>query len=103
MYRVYARHPGLFYTLIQPSLAHILPHSFWMVGSIYAAVAAWIILGDNNAGERILPGGTWRIFVVIAALPVFFTLGLAIFLLTESPRYLTNKGKYHEAAKTLQR
>lgn len=27
-----------------------------MVGSIYAAVAAWIILGNNGEGERILPG-----------------------------------------------
>lgn len=27
-----------------------------MVGSIYAAVAAWVILGNNGEGERILPG-----------------------------------------------
>lgn len=73
-----------------------------MVGSIYAAAAAWIILGDNVHGDRILPGWSWRSFVFIAALPVFITLTLVVLLLPESPRYLLNRGKYHEAAKALQ-
>lgn len=77
--------------------------SFWMVGSIYAAGAAWIILGLDFDGERILPGWTWRPFVVAAALPVFLTLISACFLLPESPRYLIQRGRYTEAAKSLRR
>lgn len=75
--------------------------SFWMVGSIYAAAAAWIILGLDVQGKRILPGWTWRAFVVVAALPVFLTLALALVFLPESPRYLIQKGRYVEAAKSL--
>lgn len=75
--------------------------SFWMVGSIYAAGAAWIILGLNAHRERILPGWTWRAFVIVAAMPVFLTLALALVFLPESPRYLIYKGRYAEAAKNL--
>jgi len=75
--------------------------SFWMVGSIYAAAAAWIILGLNVQGERILPGWTWRAFVIVAVMPVFLTLALALVFLPESPRYLIHKGRYAEAAKNL--
>ncbi len=75
--------------------------SFWMVGSIYAAAAAWIILGLDADGNRILPGWTWRPFVVAAALPVFLTLALALLFLPESPRYLIQKGQFVEAAKNL--
>lgn len=75
--------------------------SFWMVGSIYAAAAAWIILGLNTQGKRILPGWTWRAFIIVAALPVFLTLALALVFLPESPRYLIQKGRYVEAAKSL--
>lgn len=75
----------------------------WQVGSIYAAVTAWILLGNNAAGERIMPQATWRAFIVVAALPVFGTLALAACLLPESPRYLIGKGQYHAAAKSLRR
>jgi MFS family permease len=77
--------------------------SFWMVGSIYAAVAAWVILGDDLQGNRIMPDLTWGVFLLVAALPVFVTLGLVLLVLPDSPRYLLSKGRYTQAAKVLER
>lgn len=66
--------------------------SFWMVGSIYAATAAWIVLGDSFDGNRIIPGGTWRHYAVVAALPAAMALLLSFFFVPESPRFLVKAG-----------
>lgn len=48
--------------------------SFWMVGAIFTAFSAWIMLGKDLSGHRILPGGSWRLFAVVSALPAVAAL-----------------------------
>lgn len=66
--------------------------SFWMVGSIFAATAAWMLLGDGFDGRRILPGSTWRHYALIAALPAATALLLTFLFVPESPRFLAKAG-----------
>lgn len=63
-----------------------------MVGSIFAATAAWIILGDDFGGDRIILGGTWRHYALVAALPAATSLLLTILFVPESPRFLAKAG-----------
>ena len=75
--------------------------SFWMVGSIYTAFAAWIMLGDDFSGNKILPGVDWRAFAVVSALPALMALILTQLILPESPRFLLSKERYSEVAEVL--
>ena len=75
--------------------------SFWMVGSIYTAFAAWIMLGDDFSGNKILPGVTWRWFAVVSALPAIAALILTKVILPESPRFLVSMQRFEEAAEVL--
>ncbi|XP_065653316.1 synaptic vesicle glycoprotein 2C-like [Hydra vulgaris] len=74
--------------------------SFWMFGNILASAAAWIIIPRVHIGFYIfgLWFGSWRIFVVICAIP---SLSSALFLyfMPESPKYLQNIGQYKRAEK----
>lgn len=67
--------------------------SFWMIGSIFAATTAWVLLGDGFDGSRIVPGGTWRHYAMVAALPAAMALILTICFVPESPRFLANAGR----------
>ena len=64
-----------------------------MVGSIFAATAAWILLGDGFDGSRIVPGATWRHYAMVAALPAASALLLTSIFVPESPRFLAKAGK----------
>lgn len=64
-----------------------------MVGSIFAATAAWVLLGDDFAGRRIVPGGTWQHYALVAAMPAASALLLTYFLVPESPRFLAKAGR----------
>lgn len=66
--------------------------SFWMMGAIYTAAAAWIMLGIPSTYVG------WRWFAAFSALPALTALFLTFFYLPESPRFLVKKGKYVEAA-----
>lgn len=63
-----------------------------MVGSIFAATAAWILLGNGFAGDRIIPGGTWRHYALVAAFPSGMALVLTVVFVPESPRFLAKTG-----------
>lgn len=63
-----------------------------MFGAIFAAAAAWVVLGDDFGGDRIISGGTWRHYALIAALPAATALFLSILWVPESPRYLAKTG-----------
>ena len=72
----------------------------WILGSIYASVAGWIILGDDANGRRICPGLTWRAYAIVCAVPSFLAW-LSTLLLIESPLFLIQRGKLELAAKSL--
>ncbi len=72
--------------------------SFWMVGSIYAALTAWVTLGEDLNGERILKTTTWRSYALISAIPSFVSCFLTYVYMPESPRYLVKKGEFGRAA-----
>ncbi|CAM9866041.1 unnamed protein product [Pylaiella littoralis] len=77
--------------------------SFWMVGSVFAATAAWVLLGDGFDGSRIILGGTWRQYAMVAALPAATALVLTVFFVPESPRFLAKAGRYNEMSAVLRR
>jgi len=63
-----------------------------MIGSIFAATAAWVLLGDGFGGSRIVPGATWRHYALVAALPAASALLLTFIFVPESPRFLAKAG-----------
>ncbi|CAM9347579.1 unnamed protein product [Scytosiphon promiscuus] len=93
----------LFPTRIRGAMVSLIA-SFWMVGSIFAATAAWVLLGDGFDGCRILPRGTWRHYAMIAALPAAAALFLTFLFVPESPRFLAKAaGRYVEMSAVLER
>lgn len=63
--------------------------SFWMVGSIYVAVTALVLLEFF--------GTSWRIFAVACAIPSALGAIMVGTLVQESPRFLAMQGKQPEA------
>ena len=63
--------------------------SFWMVGAIFTAAVAWIMLGETLSGIKIIPSSGWRPFAVICALPALIAFIFTIIYIPESPRYLS--------------
>lgn len=66
---------------------------FWMIGSIYAAGSAWVLIGILKTD--------WRIFAVVCAIPAAVAFFLSLLLLPESPRYLASKGRLDAARDVL--
>ena len=66
--------------------------SFWMVGSIFVALVAWLMLGIPSLYVG------WRPFAVISSLPAIVALVLTYLYLPESPRFLLSKENYEQAA-----
>jgi MFS family permease len=77
--------------------------SFWMVGAIFVAGAAWIMLGNDANGLKIIPGSDWRWFAGVCAIPAFTAFLLALFIIPESPRFSIEKLNFDEAAAALNR
>ncbi len=69
-----------------------LAASFWMVGSIYVAVVALILLENDYS---------WRIFAVMCAAPSILGATLVSMLVPESPRFLALQGHYEQALYTI--
>lgn len=72
--------------------------SFWMVGAIFVAFSAWIMLGDDFYGKKIMLGVGWRPFAVVSALPAIAAMFLTYHNIPESPRFLVSKKRFEEAA-----
>lgn len=72
--------------------------SFWMVGAVFTAFSAWIMLGDDFKGQKMIPGVGWRAFALVSALPVVLAIYLTYRNIPESPRFLVSKKRYAEAA-----
>lgn len=76
--------------------------SFWMVGSIFAAGLAWLVLAPVSANSSAKSASSsWRTFAFIAALPSLMCLALTFIYIPESPRYLMARGKVQETEKIL--
>eukprot|EP00903_Cladosiphon_okamuranus_P018072 g16631.t1 len=92
----------LFPTRIRGAMVSLIA-SFWMVGSVFAAAAAWALLGDDFGGNRIVAGATWRHYALVAAIPAASAFLLAFFFVPESPRFLAKAGRYDEMSTVVQR
>jgi len=66
---------------------------FWMVGSIFAAGLAWVMLGVFDI--------SWRWYAGFVATPAATCAILSLFFLPESPRYLFIKGRLKETVRVL--
>lgn len=75
--------------------------SFWMVGSVLTAGTAWIMLGNNADGERILDL-SWRWFAAVVGLPSFVCFALTLWYVPESPHFLASHGQCQAVSDVLQ-
>ncbi|KAF0715173.1 Aste57867_3535 [Aphanomyces stellatus] len=75
--------------------------AFWMIGSIFTAVLAWVMLGCYWGTTTRILNVSWRAFSVCASIPCFVAFGLIYAYVPESPRYLVSKGRIQEASDTL--
>ncbi|XP_053741216.1 synaptic vesicle glycoprotein 2B-like isoform X1 [Synchiropus splendidus] len=72
---------------------------FWMVGGIYASLTAWAIIPRSGWGFSMgteLHFHSWRVFVLVAALPAITSL-VGLTFMPESPRFLLENAKHDEA------
>ena len=70
--------------------------SFWIVGSIFVSLVAWVILQHGTASS-------WRWFLVVTAVPSTCSIVLVMTLVAESPRFLAVHGRPEDAARSLRR
>ncbi|XP_048359946.1 synaptic vesicle glycoprotein 2C isoform X3 [Sphaerodactylus townsendi] len=72
---------------------------FWMIGGIYASAMAWAIIphyGWSFSMGSAYQFHSWRVFVVMCALPCVSAV-VALTFMPESPRFLLEAGKHDEA------
>ncbi|XP_043277261.1 synaptic vesicle glycoprotein 2B isoform X2 [Venturia canescens] len=71
--------------------------AFWTLGNLFVAGLAWLIIPhDIGITNLTFTYNSWRIFLLICAVPSFIVAGLLL-LLPESPKYLLSRGRYEEA------
>uniref|UniRef100_A0A3Q0R7N9 Synaptic vesicle glycoprotein 2C n=1 Tax=Amphilophus citrinellus TaxID=61819 RepID=A0A3Q0R7N9_AMPCI len=72
---------------------------FWMIGGIYASAMAWAIIphyGWSFSMGSAYQFHSWRVFVVVCALPCVSAV-VALTFMPESPRFYLEMGKHDEA------
>ncbi|XP_067090948.1 synaptic vesicle glycoprotein 2B isoform X1 [Osmerus mordax] len=72
---------------------------FWMVGGIYASFTAWGIIPRYGWGFSMgteFQFHSWRVFVLVCALPAIAAL-VGLMFMPESPRFLLENAKHDEA------
>ncbi|KAK9517297.1 hypothetical protein VZT92_025180 [Zoarces viviparus] len=72
---------------------------FWMIGGIYASFTAWGIIPRYGWGFSMgteFQFHSWRVFVLVAALPAIGSL-VGLTFMPESPRFLLENAKHDEA------
>ena len=69
--------------------------SFWMVGAMFTAVSAWIMLGGAHS--------SWRSYAGVCTIPAILSTIMTYFFIPESPRYLLQKNRISEASEVLSR
>jgi VNT family MFS transporter (synaptic vesicle glycoprotein 2) len=80
--------------------------AFWILGSVFAALMAWIVIGQFHDSAHGSVGAmtmeSWRIYVIICTFPCLSS-ALSLIFLPESPSFLFAKGKLQSTAKVMQR
>ncbi|XP_062310064.1 synaptic vesicle glycoprotein 2Ca [Osmerus eperlanus] len=72
---------------------------FWMIGEIYASAMAWAIIphyGWSFSMGSAYQFHSWRVFVVVCALPCVCAV-VSLTFMPESPRFYLEVGKHDEA------
>uniref|UniRef100_W5L9U5 Major facilitator superfamily (MFS) profile domain-containing protein n=1 Tax=Astyanax mexicanus TaxID=7994 RepID=W5L9U5_ASTMX len=72
---------------------------FWMIGGIYASAMAWAIIphyGWSFSMGSAYQFHSWRVFVVVCALPCVSAV-VSLTFMPESPRFYLEHGKHDEA------
>ncbi|KAL4623534.1 synaptic vesicle glycoprotein 2B-like [Arapaima gigas] len=78
---------------------------FWMMGGIFASFTAWGIIPHYGWGFSMgteFQFHSWRVFVLVCALPAIASL-IGLMFTPESPRFLLENGKHDEAWMILKR
>jgi len=75
--------------------------SFWMIGNVSVAALAWAIIPHHiGIEEGNFKFNSWRIFVVLSAIPSIL-VAFSLLFLPESPKFLLSKGRHDEALQIL--
>lgn len=71
--------------------------AFWTLGNLFVAGLAWLIIPqDIGFKNEYFTYNSWRIFLLICALPSF-VVAVVLFFLPESPKFLLSQGRSEEA------
>lgn len=71
--------------------------AFWTLGNLFVAGLAWLIIpADIGINTSSFVYNSWRIFLLICAVPSFI-VAVLLFFLPESPKFLLSQGRTEEA------
>lgn len=71
--------------------------AFWTIGNLLVASMAWLIIPTEIGFEtHEFVYNSWRVFLVICAIPSFI-VGILLLYLPESPKFLLSCGRFEEA------
>ncbi|XP_036338890.1 synaptic vesicle glycoprotein 2B [Rhagoletis pomonella] len=71
--------------------------AFWTFGNLFVAGLAWLIIPSSLGFKTdLITYNSWRIFLMVCALPSF-VVAFLLFYLPESPKFLLTKGKQERA------
>nr|XP_022914695.1 synaptic vesicle glycoprotein 2B [Onthophagus taurus] len=71
--------------------------AFWTFGNLFVAGLAWVIIpSDIGVVSEYFTYNSWRIFLLVCAVPSII-VGVLLFFLPESPKFLLSRGRNDEA------
>lgn len=71
--------------------------AFWTLGNLFVAGLAWLVIPTSiGYYHENFTYNSWRIFLLICAIPSFIVAAL-LFFLPESPKFLLSRGRKEEA------
>ncbi|KAG5672664.1 hypothetical protein PVAND_002775 [Polypedilum vanderplanki] len=71
--------------------------AFWTIGNLLVASLAWLIIPTDIGFEtKEFVYNSWRVFLVLCAIPSFI-VGILLLYLPESPKFLLSCGRFEEA------
>jgi MFS family permease len=73
---------------------------FWTAGTLLVPTFAWWTLGQGNDDDGD-DGSSWKMFVILCAIPCILSTVLSMIFVPESPRWLLTQGKHDGALSIL--